>query len=1213
MSAAWPAYARIRAVGYTLTGAPSVSRLRFDDGGQRQAPAVTAITLVRRIRVALDQAREADFRAWADEFAGEYFAFRDFDGQLRQGRVVGGPGAIQYRQINDQPGGALIWDPELSLESLPEPLPMPTAEQLFFWPETARVLAAVSWRRDSVADRTELTTPTAVRQRQRETEALAVRRITALVQAADLADFLGWLRAYYHRRIAWRMEDGSYRRARIREGAAGVTLRQRGRAPGPTHWHVELDLELSIAEFKLPDIPGVVTLDDPTPTRGFRLTASLTDRDGEVSGVTWQWQRGTTDIPGATNASYTPVLADVGSTLRAVASYTDAHGAGKTATSDPTDAVANTTDQPGTITLDDTTPIRGTAIAASLTDPDTPIEMLAWQWQRGTTNIDGATNASYTPVLADVGSTLRVVAVYNDAHGPGKMVISDPTGAVANTADQPGRVTINDTTPIRGAAIRASLTDADAPVTGLTWQWQRGTTNIQGATSATYRPVLADVGSTLRAVASYNDGHGPGKTATSPATSAVANTVDQAGTVQIDDTTPIRAQAITASLTDADTPVTGLTWQWQRGTTNIQGTTNASYTPVLADVGSTLRAVASYNDAHGAGKTATSPATSAVANTTDQAGTVTFDDASPTFGVAITAMLTDLDTPITNLTWQWQVQTKKTWTDISSATNASYTPVQADIGKRLRALASYNDAHGPGKRARSGRTAPVVNVADTAGVVTLDDTTPTQGVAVTATLTDVNTPLSNVTWQWRRGNNNIAGATTASYTPTQDDVGETLRAVARYDDRYRTGRTATSEATAAVADVDDPGVVMIDDTTPIRGTAITALLTDPDGSVTNVTWQWQRGTTDISGATTASYTPVLADVGETLRAIASYNDAEANGKTATSGSTTAVANTADQAGSVTLSDTTPTQGVAVTATLTDLDTPIENLTWKWQRGNNDIAGATSATYTPTQDDVGKRLRAIASYDDAQGAGKTANSARTGKVADVDDPGVVTLDITAAKVDTAITASLTDPDGSVTGLTWQWQRSTETGYEDITGATNASYTPVAADVGKTLRAVASYNDAEATGKTATSGASDAVLPDRAEVTFTTTDPILNASGFLYWTNQAGPIPAAWMADGQAGRVRNIELSHNTFRLVLSLSGPSDELKPAVEQDLTITLTVGQYSLTVQLSDDFTEPYEWAPHNSAEHNTFVSHVNSLSSFGDNSGVAATVVLSTGADLS
>ncbi len=880
-------------------------------------------------------------------------------------------------------------------------------------------------------------------------------------------------------------------------------------------------------------------------------------------------------------------------------------------------------DKPGTVTLDDAAPVRATAVTASLSDPDGSVTGLTWQWQRrdggAWADIASATSASYTPVAADVGKTLRAVASYDDAQGAGKTATSAPTGAVTNTLDQAGAVQIDDTTPVRATAIRATLTDADTPISNLTWQWQRrdggAWQSITDATSATYTPVLADVGKTLRALVVYDDAHGAAKMAMSPATSAVANTTDQAGVVQIDDTTPVRATAITATLTDADTPIDNLTWEWQRLDNTIWrsifGDTSAAYTPVLADVGSMLRAVASYDDAHGAGKTATSPATSAVANTTDQAGTVTFDDASPTFGVAITAMLTDLDTPITNLTWQWQVQTKKTWTDIGGATNASYTPVQADIGKRLRALASYNDAHGPGKRARSGRTAAVVNVADTAGVVTLDDTTPTQGVTVTATLTDVNTPLSNVTWQWRRGNNDIAVATAATYTPTQDDVGETLRAVATYDDRYRTGRTATSAATAAVADVDDPGVVTLDDTTPTRGTAITASLTDPDGSVTGLTWQWQRGTTDIDGATSASYTPVLADVGETLRAIASYDDAEANGKTATSGSTTAVANTVDQAGSVTLSDTTPTQGVEVTATLTDADTPIENLTWQWQRGNNNIVGATAASYTPTQDDVGKRLRAIASYDDAQGAGKSARSARTGKVADVDDPGVVTLDVTAARVNTAITASLTDPDGSVTALTWQWQRSTETGYAAITGATNASYTPVAADVGETLRAVASYNDAEATGKTATSGATDAVLPDRTEITMTGSAAAINSNGFSYWLSwPQNTIPAAWMADNRTGRVASVQLRRNTIFFQLGRGTIADDFKSAVEQDLEITFTAGQYSVTVTLSSDFTDPYSWTPGNTEEFNTFLRNVNTL---GERPAPALTLVLSTGADLS
>ena len=67
----------------------------------------------------------------------------------------------------------------------------------------------------------------------------------------------------------------------------------------------------------------------------------------------------------------------------------------------------------------------------------------------------------------------------------------------------------------------------------------------------------------------------------------------------------------------------------------------------------------------------------------------------------------------------------------------------------------------------------------------------------------------------------------------------------------------------------------------------------------------------------------------------------------------------------------------------------------------------------------------------------------------------------------MTAALADPDGGVTGLTWQWARSRDgsTGWTDITGATSASYTPVSADQGMYLRAMASYTDAEASNQTA----------------------------------------------------------------------------------------------------------------------------------------------------
>ena len=67
--------------------------------------------------------------------------------------------------------------------------------------------------------------------------------------------------------------------------------------------------------------------------------------------------------------------------------------------------------------------------------------------------------------------------------------------------------------------------------------------------------------------------------------------------------------------------------------------------------------------------------------------------------------------------------------------------------------------------------------------------------------------------------------------------------------------------------------------------------------------------------------------------------------------------------------------------------------------------------------------------------------------------------------TAITAVLNDPDGSVTGVSWQWARSSNrnTGWTNISGATSASYTPSSADQGMYLRATASYDDAQGSGK------------------------------------------------------------------------------------------------------------------------------------------------------
>ena len=87
------------------------------------------------------------------------------------------------------------------------------------------------------------------------------------------------------------------------------------------------------------------------------------------------------------------------------------------------------------------------------------------------------------------------------------------------------------------------------------------------------------------------------------------------------------------------------------------------------------------------------------------------------------------------------------------------------------------------------------------------------------------------------------------------------------------------------------------------------------------------------------------------------------------------------------------------------------------------------------------------------------------VANVDEPGEITLTSIQPQVGTALTASLSDPDGRLLALVWQWQSFDNGVWSDITGATSARYTPVATDVGKSLRVNASYTDGHGPDKDA----------------------------------------------------------------------------------------------------------------------------------------------------
>jgi hypothetical protein len=145
----------------------------------------------------------------------------------------------------------------------------------------------------------------------------------------------------------------------------------------------------------------------------FMVTASGTPP------LTYQWQKGATNIAGATSASYTTpatTLADNNTTFRVVVS----NGVNPPATSNSATLTVSVAPQAPSITQQPTNQTVSVGQSATFTVVATGSAPLSYQWQKGTTNITGATSASYTTpatTLADNNSTFRVV-VSNGVNPP---------------------------------------------------------------------------------------------------------------------------------------------------------------------------------------------------------------------------------------------------------------------------------------------------------------------------------------------------------------------------------------------------------------------------------------------------------------------------------------------------------------------------------------------------------------------------------------------------------------------------------------------------------------------------------------------------------------------------------------------------------------------------------------------------------------------------
>jgi hypothetical protein len=266
--------------------------------------------------------------------------------------------------------------------------------------------------------------------------------------------------------------------------------------------------------------------------------------------------------------------------------------------------------------------------------------------------------------------------------------------------------------------------------------------------------------------------------------------------------------------------------------------------------------------------------------------------------------------------------------------------------------------------------------------------------AVTSAIDDLD-GLGAFSYQWLRDGSNIAGATNATYTLTDADVGTVIRVRVRWTDGRGNAETLLSAGTSTVTNVNDLPLGL----PAIAGTptedqvlsAVTSGISDLDG-LGAFSYQWLRNGGNVAGATGVTYTLGDADVGANISVRVSYTDAAGAAESTVSPQVGPVANVNDPATGAPSIAGTARQASVLTAspgTLADID-GMGTISYQWLRNGIPISGAAASTYTLQSADVGALISVRASFTDARGSAETATSGTVGPVLAVVEASLVIL-------------------------------------------------------------------------------------------------------------------------------------------------------------------------------------------------------------------------------
>ena len=749
------------------------------------------------------------------------------------------------------------------------------------------------------------------------------------------------------------------------------------------------------------------------------------------------------DIASATDSTYTLAASDEGKTIKVRVAFTDRGGNDESLTSPATATVAAAPNSPAT----GAPAVTGTALVGeTLTADTTGIAdadglsgaTFTYQWiaNDGTadTDIQDATDSTYTLVADDEGKTVKVRVSFTDDAGTVETLTSTATNSVAarpNSAAT-GAPTINGTVQV-GETLTADTSgigDADGlNNVSYSYQWvaNDGTsdTDITGGTDSTYTLVAADEDQTIKVRVSFTDDAGSEETLTSAATGAVAGAVAAAPSSYI-------TVAVTEDSSDSDNIITNFTVTWSD---SDDCSTNYNIYLAVSPSGNEAEISRTHLGSAASGSTQATPAISFRGqpfHPTLELYCGAYDaGSSQNVLVASTELFrwnfiglkegTYSSAPLTALTissgtlspdfdrgiYSYAAELPSD-VEVITLDPAVLTGYQTDFVKnpsgwifsvcRLSAYCDYY--YGDGR---------------TTGIALSDADTNTYGFQV------------NLDRGENRLGISVNGGSSGPGPPKFYRLTVTVQ-----------NSPATVQNSPATGQPTISGTAQVGETLTVD----TSGISDVDGlDSVSFSYQWLSSRdTDTPGATDSTYALVAADEGQTIQVKVSFTDDAANAESLTSAATAEVAarpNT-PATGTPTISGTAKVGETltADTSGIADADR-LTNVSYSYQwvandgSADTDIQDATDSTYTLVAADEGQTIKVRVSFTDDAGNQETLTSAPTAVVAAPAQVDSENEPSELSHLTVVVTEDDSDPDDVVSTFTITWNDA-----EDCSSSYNA---------------------------------------------------------------------------------------------------------------------------------------------------------------------------------